>query len=141
MSADLNETRKYSGGRGDDDAPDLLRTIGELTPTLGFAPVTRLRGAVDRLPPDVTADLHAVLREALTNVARHAHARSAEVEVTVTAEQVTLQVTDDGIGCAGAPKDGGLADARRRAAWHGGDLGVAPGPAGGTRLTWAVPLR
>jgi signal transduction histidine kinase len=141
MSTDLNEIRESSGGREDDLGPGLLQALDELTPALGFAPVTRVRGAVDALPPDVSADLRAVLREALTNVARHAHARSAEVEVAVAGEQVTLRVTDDGIGCAGAPKDGGLADARRRATWHGGDLTVAPGPAGGTRLTWTVPLR
>jgi len=52
---------------------------------------------------------------------------------------VTLRVRDDGVGLAAAPRDGGLADLRRRAAWHGGTLSVQPEPGGGTGLTWAVP--
>ena len=150
MSVNLNATgdaRGVGGGRSE-SAPahsgggrSLVETIRELAPELHFAPVTRVLGAVDELSPDVVDDLRAVLREALTNVARHARARTAEVELAVTDEQATLRVTDDGVGCAGAPKDGGLADARRRARWHGGGLTVEPGPAGGTRLTWTVPLR
>jgi signal transduction histidine kinase len=93
------------------------------------------------LTSDVVTDLLAVLGEALTNVARHARARSAHVALAVTVDDVTLRVRDDGIGLAGAPRDVGLADLRRRAAWHGGTLDVQPEPAGGTRLTWAVPRR
>ena len=119
----------------------LRETVTALTPALGFPPAMRVVGPVGDLSPDVVTDLCAVLGEALTNVARHAHAHGVEVHLAVTEGQVALQVTDDGIGCAGPPKDGGLADLRRRAAWHGGSLTVEPGPAGGTRLTWAVPLR
>src|SRR5206468_2622542 len=94
-----------------------------------------------QLSSDVVTDLLAVVGEALTNVARHAHASSVKVDFAVTVDSVTLQVRDDGIGLAGAPRDAGLADLRRRAAWHGGTLAVRPEPAGGTRLTWAVPRR
>jgi signal transduction histidine kinase len=64
----------------------------------------------------VVTDLRDVLGEALTNVARHAHAHGVEVHLALTEGQVALQVTDDGIGCAGPPKDGGLADLGRAAA-------------------------
>ena len=114
--------------------------IAEFTGALGFAPITRLEGPVDLLRRDVTVDLLAVLREALTNVAQHAHAHSAEVEVVVAAGSVTLRVVDDGVGLAGATTDGGVADLRRRAAWHGGRLTLQPGASGGTRLSWTVPL-
>jgi anti-sigma regulatory factor (Ser/Thr protein kinase) len=116
----------------------LVDVIGDVSDALGFTPATRILGPVGALPKDMTVDLLAVIREALTNVARHAHARSAAVDVEVTDETVTARVTDDGIGMAGAPRDGGLADLRRRAVWHGGSVTVGPGPSGGTRLVWAV---
>jgi signal transduction histidine kinase len=108
---------------------------------LGFRPALRATGPVADLTGDVVTDRLAVLGEALTNVARHAHAGSVDVDLAVTVDDVTLRVRDDGIGLAGAPSYVGLADLRRRAAWHGGTLDVQPEPAGGTRLTWAVPRR
>jgi two-component system sensor histidine kinase DevS len=74
-------------------------------------------------------------------VERHAHAGSVTVEVVVSPDSVSARVTDDGVGMAGAPRDGGLADLRRRAAWHDGSLTVGPGPAGGIRLVWSAPYR
>ena len=56
------------------------RLVAELTPVLGFAPELQLRGPVDfGLDEDVTDDCVAVLREALSNVARHARATSATI--------------------------------------------------------------
>jgi two-component sensor histidine kinase len=119
----------------------LHRVIDDRVPALGFAPELRCTGPLSGLSSDVVTDLLAVLGEALANVARHARACSVRVEVVVTPAAVTLRVRDDGIGMAAAPRDGGLGDLRRRAAWHGGTLAVRPEPAGGTRLTWAVPRR
>jgi two-component sensor histidine kinase len=113
--------------------------IDDRAAELGFLPVLRMIGPVPELTSDIVIDLLAVLREALTNVARHARARSARVTLAVTGDAVTLRVRDDGIGLAAAPRDGGLADLRRRAAWHGGNLSVQLEPDGGTRLTWEVP--
>ena len=70
---------------------------------------------------------------------RHAHANSAEVDIAVTADAITACVTDDGVGMAAAPRDGGLADLRRPATWHGGTLTVGPGALSGTRLIWTAP--
>lgn len=106
---------------------------------LGFLPTLGMTGPVPDLRSDVVTDLLAVLGEALTNVARHALADSVHVTLAVTATDVTLRVRDDGIGLAAANAETGLADLRRRAAWHGGTLSVQPEPAGGTRLTWTVP--
>ena len=100
-----------------------------------------MAGPLHDLTSDVLTDALAVLGEALTNVARHARARSVTVELAVTGDGVILQVRDDGIGLAAAPRDGGLADLRRRAAWHGESLSVQPEPNRGARLTWAVPRR
>jgi signal transduction histidine kinase len=72
-------------------------------------------------------------------VVRHARARTVSVSLAVASGSVTLQVVDDGIGTKAAPRDGGLADLRRRATWHGGTLSVGPGTVSGTRLTWSAP--
>jgi signal transduction histidine kinase len=125
----------------DQSTARLHRVIDDRAAVLGFRPARWVTGPVAELTSDVVTDLLAVLAEALTNVARHARARSVDIELTVTADGVNLQVHDDGIGLAGAPKDGGLGDLRRRATWHGGTLCVQPGLAGGTLLTWAVPRR
>ena len=58
--------------------------VQEYVPVLGFSPVVRTSGPVDTVvPPALGAQLLAVLREAISNVARHALAESAEVEVAV----------------------------------------------------------
>jgi anti-sigma regulatory factor (Ser/Thr protein kinase) len=95
-------------------------------------------GRLDDLREDVVSDLFTALRGALANVTRHAHARTADVTVTVTAGVLTLRVVDDGVGIQGARPDVDLADLTRRATWHGGSLSVEPGPAGGTAVTWTV---
>jgi len=123
----------------DEVAERLIRTVAGFTGALGFTPTTRLTGPMDHLPDDLVTNLLAAVVESLTNVARHAHARSAAVEVDVTGRTVTARVSDNGIGLAGAPHDGGLADLRRRAAWYGGSLSVRPGSQSGTQVTWTVP--
>ena len=141
----ITADRKYVWARIDRDLDDpgaaerLVGVVAGFTGALGFAPTSCVTGPVGRLPRDLVTSLFAVVGEALTNVARHAHAQSAGVDIAVTATTVTARVVDDGIGLAAAPRDGGLADLRRRAAWHGGTLTVGPGELGGTRLTWTVP--
>jgi two-component sensor histidine kinase len=143
MASPLRAAQPTGGGAAGADRT--LARIHAVTdgraPVLGFRPSLRTTGPVADLTSDVVTDLLAVLGEALTNVARHARASSVHVDLAVTVDDVTLRVRDDGIGLAGAPRDVGLADLRRRAAWHGGTLDVQPEPAGGTRLTWAVPRR
>jgi signal transduction histidine kinase len=86
-------------------------------------------------------ELLATLREALSNVARHAHARGVEVEVLV-GDRITLRVVDDGIGPPSddTPRGHGLNNMGTRAARCGGHLELRGGPAGGTVLEWQVPL-
>ncbi|MBW0118578.1 sensor histidine kinase, partial [Pseudonocardia abyssalis] len=98
----------------------------------------RFGGLLDTLPDEVVEDLLAVLREALSNVARHARARSSEVEVTAEAGRLCLEVRDDGVGVGDTGRCSGLANMRRRAERHGGTLTVTPGRPSGTRLCWTV---
>ena len=60
----------------------LLDVVTEVTPALGFAPAVRFSGLLDGLPDQTAEDLLAVLREALTNIARHAHAHTADVDLS-----------------------------------------------------------
>jgi signal transduction histidine kinase len=89
----------------------------------------------------------AVLREALTNVGKHAQA--TKVIVTVTAgDELRVVVADDGVG-VGDGDDGpaaersgalGLRNMRQRAERLEGGMEIGTSREGGTRLTWHVPL-
>jgi signal transduction histidine kinase len=95
--------------------------------------------SVDRLDAPVEATAYFVLAEALTNVAKHAHATSATVQARVEDGTLRLQVRDDGVG--GARPDGsglvGLAD--RLAVLHG-HLRVESPADGGTLLSADIDL-
>lgn len=108
---------------------------------LGRAPAVRLSGLVDTsVPDDVAEHLLAVLREALSNAARHAHASKVEVVLEV-GDDVLLTVRDDGRGLpADVERRSGLANLAERAAAVGGTFAAGPGPTGGTELVWRAPL-
>lgn len=107
--------------------------------TLGFPPELRLSGRTDTVPDALAADLLAVIREALSNVARHAMATKVQVEVTVDGE-VTVSVVDDGRGLPTDLTRSGLDNLARRAQKRGGSLEVDSRSDDGTRLDWRVPL-
>uniref|UniRef100_UPI003F79E1FA sensor histidine kinase n=1 Tax=Streptosporangium sp. H16 TaxID=3444184 RepID=UPI003F79E1FA len=108
---------------------------------LGFMPGLTMEGRLDTgVPPEIAEHLPAVLREALSNVVRHARASKVEVSVELGEERLVLTVTDDG---AGLPADGrrsGLRNLQTRAENLGGFLGTETPEGGGTRLVWSVPL-
>ena len=117
----------------------LLDVAAEQADTLGFDPALRFSGLLDTLPDDLTEDLEAVLREALSNIARHARAHTAEVDLTATADGITLQVSDDRSGVDSTTRRSGLANLRRRAERHDGTLTLTKRRPCGTRLTWTIP--
>ncbi len=102
----------------------------------------RTTGPVDTAVPDrVREQLLPVLREAISNVARHALAEHADVELAVTDTEVRLVVSDDGTGLPDGPaRESGLRNARRRATDLGGALDLGPRAPSGTVLAWTVPL-
>ena len=85
-----------------------------------------------------------MLREALSNVARHAQATAVDASVSVAdLRHLTVTVTDDGAGLAAAQRTSGLANIRSRADQLGGSCIITSplAPDGqGTRVYWAVPL-
>jgi signal transduction histidine kinase len=117
----------------------LLDVASDAARALGFEPVVRFEGPVDTLPGDLAEDLVAVAREALSNVARHARAGTAEIEVSARGAQVCLAVHDDGIGLSPGSRSSGLTNMRRRAKRHGGILDVAARVPHGTTVTWSIP--
>jgi signal transduction histidine kinase len=117
---------------------DLGREYAEV---LGFRPRVRTRGPVDTLiPPRVGEHLLAVLREALSNTARHAEAAEVEVEVAAQQGRVVLRVTDDGVGLRAPGRESGLRNVRRRAEALNGSVRITSGSPTGTILEWTVPL-
>ncbi|CAN5212077.1 hypothetical protein BH09ACT12_BH09ACT12_00860 [soil metagenome] len=82
----------------------------------------------------------AVVREGLTNVGRHARAKLVEVSVTADADTIEVSVLDDGVGPGHDVILSGLANLRRRAEMLGGSFVVTPRTGAGTQLSWSVPL-
>ena len=114
----------------------------EYAEPLGFPPVVRGRGPVDTATDErVAGELLAVLREALSNVARHAEASYAVVELEAADGVLELSVVDDGRGLPEVRDESGLANARRRAIDLDGELRLGPADDGGTCFVWRVPLR
>lgn len=110
--------------------------------TLGFSPVLVCDEMVEEvLTESSRLALLLVVREALSNVARHAHATSVEVAVRVEVDQVVVVVTDDGVGLPDKVAESGLGNVRTRALQHGGSMDLMARTPGGTVLRWRVPLQ
>jgi signal transduction histidine kinase len=118
----------------------ILGIVAEMTELLGYPPSLSFAGDLERrVPEEIAGHLLLVLREALSNAARHAHA--SQVEVTVEAGQdLILVVHDNGAGLTGSGRRSGLANLTQRAAQLGGALHLGPVGGGGTELRWQVPL-
>jgi two-component system, NarL family, sensor histidine kinase DevS len=121
---------------------EVLDLVAQSARALGFEPSLALDGPIDTLVPDhVAGQLLAVLREALSNVARHAGA--TQVNVTVRADtELLLEVVDDGRGIELGHDGGGdgLRNMVYRAQELGGRASFLAGVDGGTTVQWIVPL-
>jgi two-component system, NarL family, sensor histidine kinase DevS len=128
-----------------DPRADIVGLVDEMAAMLGFTPSLRLGPTLRTLSGELTEQALIVLREALSNLARHAGATRADVAVEVDPDGfLTVTVTDNGTGIpAGSSRRSGLRNLDDRAAALGGELllGAAdPGAAQpGTRLEWRVP--
>ncbi|WP_079127376.1 sensor histidine kinase [Streptomyces sp. TP-A0874] len=141
--------------QGPTEVPTGLRTriereIHMAAVPLHFKPSVRFLGAVDsRVGEAVGKNLVAALREALSNVFRHARASRLEVVVDANAklpdgrDGVRLTVADDGVGVPAGGRRSGLANLEKRAAALGGSSTLGPGigaDGGGTTVRWEAPL-
>jgi PAS domain S-box-containing protein len=160
----LSERLTHAVGELDDTIRELRSSIFQLTLTpsspcrramildvcaderaaLGFDPKVRFDGPVDTIIGDDVGDhLLAVLREALSNIARHARATTVAVTVAAVAQDLVLRVEDNGVGLpAQAARGGGngLANMAARAGKLAGTCQLTPAHPSGTVLEWRIPL-
>lgn len=113
--------------------PTSVRTRLDLPPTLPAHPMSA----------QVRHNLFLAIKEALNNVARHAHATEVRLSLLATNNILRVTVEDNGRGLpAELPTEGqdGLANMKSRVESIGGMLQVGTAPVGGTRLVFSLPL-
>ena len=122
---------------------EVLDLVSEAAEPVDIHHVVRFDGPIDLgVPDDIADQLVAVVREAVTNVVKHAGAHTVEVDLVLSEHHLELQVSDDGAGLPEVLRaDGnGLRNLRARAERLGGEMLVEPGERAGTVLVWRVPL-
>jgi PAS domain S-box-containing protein len=120
----------------------ILRILSEASVTLPSDPRLRFDGVLDTTPDRVIAAALPVLRELVSNVARHAGAKTVEVSIEAS-DDLVVRVADDGCGIDhGAASHGhGLRNLAERAAELDGTFAIEDRPGGGTIAIWRVPNR
>jgi signal transduction histidine kinase len=131
-----------AAARGSGLRDRVMTLAGEARGALGFMPEVTFEGVIDAVVDDnLGRELLATLREALSNVARHAGAHKVEIGVTA-GEDLLLRVRDDGRGLPTGGHGGGLGlrNMANRAERLGGRCSIRSEPDGGTLVEWAVRL-
>jgi len=122
---------------------DIQAVCDESGKALGFQPTSDIEGPVDSAVTEpMRGQMLLCLREALSNVARHARASNVHVRIGVRDGRLELRVADDGVGYQPIPgrRSSGLDNMLVRAEALGGHFSIEPGPDGGTLATWNVPI-
>ncbi len=115
--------------------------VREYRQVLDYSPTLRISGPVDAVVgAGVREHALAVLREGLSNVAKHAASTSTLVEIEVDASRLLIRVKDDGRGCPATRAESGLRNVRQRAEQLGGTMRLTEVSPHGTSLEWRVPL-
>jgi signal transduction histidine kinase len=121
----------------------LLEVVDEVTKPAELDRDVRFDGPLDlTVSPTLANELSAVLREAVTNVVKHAGAGRVLVQVQVTDDELRLEVTDDGSGPPDLLRGGGhgLRNLAARADRLGGSMDFTRGDPRGATIRWWVPL-
>jgi signal transduction histidine kinase len=143
--ATLREMRQLLGMLRDGTPGEMLSAPGlgdipDLAERAGLRVDLTVRGTPRELPAGVDLAAFRIVQEALTNVVKHAGTDNGRVVVTYCAEEVAIEVTDDGVGAAGAVQDGhGLIGMRERVALYGGEFSAGPLPGRGYRVSARLP--
>ena len=118
----------------------VLAVIRQVTPLLGFEPTIRFSGPIDTLVPGtVLHEIEAVVREAVTNTAKHARATRLIVQLVGDSRSVSVAIVDNGIGVGQPKRLSGLRNLQRRATRLGGTLTLTDGEPSGTKILWTIP--
>jgi signal transduction histidine kinase len=144
----IREIRTTIFGLTPDPATDgslrsqVVELVGSLRPVLGFTPSLELNGPIDTLVgARLAGHVMPVLREALTNVAKHAHASAVRVMLAVSDGWLTVEVVDDGVGMPERRDSGyGTTNLARRASEVGGEVVMGGRDEGGSFVRWSAPL-
>jgi signal transduction histidine kinase len=124
---------------------NLRKEMSFLRDSLGLRFIFETEPEELELPTEIEREIYLVLREGLLNVARHAHASSAEILVRAASGKIQGVLVDDGIGFdpVGAPSGNGfgLASMRDRIRKLGGELSIESSLGKGTRIKFDVPLK
>lgn len=146
----LTELRRLLGGvRGDGPGafapqPGLARidALIEQVQASGLTVELTIEGKPRELPPSVDLSAYRIVQEALTNTLKHARASSARVRVSYGAQELELEVVDDGRGSGAVEADPGhgIIGMRERVALFGGDLRVGSAPGGGFAVSARIPF-
>jgi len=131
------------GGSSRGVRDDVIALVRELRDTVGFELGVSFDGAVNTAVSEKVAEhLMATIREAVTNIERHAHATEATIALSANDGHCQLRVADNGRGLDGNGRDGGLGltNMRRRAEKLNGEFDLMSAPTGGTVLMWRVPF-
>ena len=105
----------------------------------GLRTTVQYTGPLSVVDTDLAEHAEAVVREAVSNVVRHAEATTLSVSVSV-ADDVCIEVIDNGKGISGDITGSGLTNLRRRAEDVGGTFMIDQMPTGGCKLRWCAPL-
>ena len=127
-------------GAATDLAESVRAEVATARELLGFEPSCECSGDLAGLPVEIADHARAALREALSNVVRHAGA--VHVSVTVARDGGTLRLTvaDDGCGIPEGVSKRGLQNLHERAVRLGGTCTVRSSARSGTTVTWTVPV-
>jgi signal transduction histidine kinase len=108
---------------------------------LGFAPTVTCAGPLDTVVGEsLAAHVLAVVREAVSNAARHSRATTLRIGVRLENEEVVVDAEDNGVGIGETARRSGLANLRERAESLGGTFTLADPVGGGTHLRWTAPI-
>jgi signal transduction histidine kinase len=126
-------------------ADALGELAGETGRRTGIEVACEIADCAEVLDRDTREALYRVVQEALTNVAKHAHAPHAWVRLAVGDDGVLLEVTDDGIGLGATPRQSGshygVTGMRERVEALGGVVTLGPRQEGGTLLRARIPVK
>lgn len=144
---DLRDVVTRSRGTPGSLSDTLAEIRGETSQRLASAGIGMSWEINDNVPdPELDTaralHLHRILREAISNVIRHARASHVRVRMKVIGAKLCLDLTDDGGGSDPAPtsRGRGLDNMRERAAELAGDIDWKPGTQGGTKVLLTMPL-
>ncbi|HEY1916224.1 MAG TPA: histidine kinase [Streptosporangiaceae bacterium] len=125
-----------------------VKTLVETVRAAGTPVELRMAGVDQALSQGLEVSVYRVIQEALTNVVKHAPGARAVVDLKIRADEVTIDVTDDGglagtglAGAGGPPSGHGIIGMRERVGAFGGTLSAGPAAGRGFRVLARIPLQ